>query len=55
MYADHFSLEVSADADRIIFAPDGLLALAPDDEIESIAVPNVTPRRPQITLFPQSI
>ena len=52
MYADHFSLEVS-DGDRIILCSDGLSGMVPDDEIESIAVSNVTPQRLPITLFPQ--
>ena len=44
MYADHFSLEVS-DGDRIILCSDGLSGMVPDDEIESIAVSNVTPQK----------
>ena len=44
MYADHFSLEVS-DGDRIILCSDGLSGMVPDDEIEAIAVSNVTPQK----------
>ena len=41
MYADHFTLEVS-DGDRIILCSDGLSSMILDDEIESIAVSNIT-------------
>ena len=43
MYADHFTLEVS-DGDRIILCSDGLSSMILDDEIESIAVSNITPQ-----------
>ena len=43
MYADHFTLEVS-DGDRIILCSDGLSSMILDDEIESIAISNITPQ-----------
>lgn len=43
MYADHFTLEVS-NGDRIILCSDGLSSMILDDEIESIAVSNITPQ-----------
>lgn len=43
MYADHFTLEVTA-GDRIIVCSDGLSSMVEDSEIEDIAVSSVDPQ-----------
>ena len=54
MYADHFTLEVS-DGDRIILCSDGLSSMILDDEIESIAVSNITPQNAADSLVSAAI
>lgn len=49
MYADHFTLDVSA-GDRIILCSDGLSSMVGDKTIEELAVSSVTPQQAADTL-----
>ena len=49
MYADHFTLDVSA-GDRIIVCSDGLSSMISDKEIEDLSVSSVTPQAAADTL-----
>lgn len=49
MYADHFTLDVSA-GDRIIVCSDGLSSMISDKEIEDLSVSSVTPQSAADTL-----